>query len=151
MPTDPIGRSTAYRLSTVGNSGRAAASAGPFPPPARADREAADTTAAPETCSVSPATDALLSLQEAAYETPRDRLARQHGRRVLDALVDLQRALLTALPGGRPDMDALASLLRAAPVVDDPALGAVLAAIRLRARIELTRHAASQNPSATIR
>jgi hypothetical protein len=151
MPTEPIGGSRVYRPSVVGNSGRAAVSARPFPPAARAGADVAGAPASRGACPVPPATDALLSLQEAAYETPRDRLARQHGRRVLDALSDLQRALLSDVRGAPPDMDALASLVRAAPAVDDPALAAVMAAIRLRARIELLRHGGSQNPSATIR
>ena len=87
--------------------------------------------------------DALLALQEAgaAVDDPvlRDREARRHGRKVLDALAALQKALL----GGGGERDALghlSALLGGMPQATDPQLAALLGSVGLRARIELARH-----------
>ncbi len=86
--------------------------------------------------------DALLALQEAgaAVDDPalRDRDARRHGSEVLDALAELQRALL----GGGGERDALgqlSALLSRMPHADDPQLAALLGSVGLRVRIELAR------------
>lgn len=79
----------------------------------------------------------LLVLQEAGPAAERDARARRRGDALLLALSELQRGML----GGRLDPARLRAL--AAPAADedaaDPALAAALAAIRLRARVELAR------------
>ena len=96
------------------------------------------------------ALDGLLAVQEqsAATGTPgevADREARRHGAAVLCELAVLQRDLL------RPNADdgagheattalqRLATLQAEAPDAHDPAIRGLLAAVTLRARIELTR------------
>jgi len=80
----------------------------------------------------------LLALQEAEATPVRDRAARRRGRDILGALTGLQRALLgdedSAAATGR-----LSALLAHVPLAEDPQLNGILAAIRLRARIELAR------------
>src|SRR4051794_424487 len=75
----------------------------------------------------------LLAMQEAESAALQDRDAKRHGTAVLDELAGLQRALLG--PDG-PDLDRLAQLADRPAHVSDPALGGVLSAIQLRARIE---------------
>jgi hypothetical protein len=83
----------------------------------------------------------LLTLQEIEDEPARNRAARRRGEDLLAALAALQRALLGA--GVSADrLAALADLVGAVPEAADPALRAAVAAIVLRARIELARHAA---------
>jgi hypothetical protein len=83
---------------------------------------------------------AMLSLQELDPERARDRPGRRHGRSLLAALSALQRAVLTDQPGGAGQALAqLAALLADMPPVFDPGLADVLAAIRLRATVELAR------------
>ena len=79
----------------------------------------------------------LLALQEAGQEAVRDREARRHGEAMLDALGELQRALL----GGAPaeGIAALAGLLRRAPVPADPRLAAIQRALLVRAAVEVAR------------
>jgi len=81
----------------------------------------------------------LLALQEAGGEAVQDRAARRRGRDVLAELTQLQRALLG---GGvsSEHLSRLAGLLEAMPVASDPALRASLAAIALRAQVELARY-----------
>lgn len=81
----------------------------------------------------------LLALQEAeTVPEVREREARRRGRAVLDALASLQGTLL-----GPGDPDAAAADLEAAVVTmsesADPALRAILGALRLRAMVELAR------------
>ena len=90
----------------------------------------------------------LLALQEtlemaqpsdAGMDAVRDREARRRGRALLDGMAGLQRGLLR----GVPELSALTELagLVAAPCeAADPGLCALLAEIRLRARIELARY-----------
>lgn len=83
----------------------------------------------------------LLALQEAeSVPEAREREARRRGRAVLDALSSLQGALL-----GRGDPDAavadLAATIGAMSESADPALRAILVAIKLRAMVELARRA----------
>ena len=85
----------------------------------------------------------MLLLQEVAdgparNAQARDRQARRHGRALLDGLAELQRALL----GDGEDtaaLDQLAALVAHSPDAADPALRATLAAIALRASVELAR------------
>lgn len=94
----------------------------------------------------------LLALQEAGAGAPRDREARRRGRDLLAALAELQHALL----GGGDSPDALARLAELAsdlPHASDPRLRAVLAAIGLRARVELARRqfdAAAARPGRSV-
>jgi|GEM_PF-1631524 len=87
---------------------------------------------------------ALLALQEDASDgagsrRAAEREARRHGRDLLRALSDLQRALLGA--GGLPAcLDHLDTLIRSAPgEIPDPGLAQAVRAIRLRAELELHR------------
>ncbi len=96
---------------------------------------------------------AMLALQEEAgwdlhhLHQQADRDARRHGKDVLEALAALQRELLA-------DGDLQASLARLAALLDtpsdphDPALARVLAAIRLRAGLEMLRLAPSTDTGA---
>ena len=85
----------------------------------------------------------MLLLQEVADgpvhdRQARDRRARRHGRALLEGLGELQRALL----GDGEDsaaLDRLAALVEHCPEAADPALRATLAAVALRARVELAR------------
>ncbi len=80
----------------------------------------------------------MLLLQEVADAPTRDRQARRHGRALLEGLTELQRALL----GDGDDsaaLDRLAALVEHCPEAADPALRATLAAVALRARVELAR------------
>jgi hypothetical protein len=83
--------------------------------------------------------EAMLSLQEADPALERDCSARRHGRSMLAALAALQRALL-ADGGACSTLSHLRCLAEELPQTADPALAAVLAAIRLRAKVELARH-----------
>ncbi|MEO9188725.1 MAG: flagellar assembly protein FliX [Acetobacteraceae bacterium] len=80
----------------------------------------------------------LLALQEAGGAPVRDREARRRGRDILGALTELQRALLGGL-GSDGAITRLSALLADLPMAADPRLNAILAAIRLRARVELAR------------
>ena len=81
----------------------------------------------------------MLALQERAGAEAGDQEARQHGRRLLEALAELQRALLSG-----NEADTLQELLRLSEEggqAVDPALAQVIRSIRLRARLELARAA----------
>jgi hypothetical protein len=81
----------------------------------------------------------LLALQEAEAEPAGDRQARRRGRRLLDELAALQRDLL----GGEVTEErlaTLAALLADVPPAADPDLRAAVAAVALRARLELARY-----------
>jgi len=80
----------------------------------------------------------MLALQEAEAGGARDREARRHGQELLRELARLQRALLA---GGTDDalLSRLASLAETAPEAADPALRAMVAAVVLRAKVELAR------------
>lgn len=81
--------------------------------------------------------DGMLALQAGADSLERDRRARQRGAAILDDLAALQRALL----GGDTSevLAHLESLAGDAAPAADPGLSNVVAAIRLRARVELAR------------
>lgn len=79
----------------------------------------------------------LLALQETDPDV-RDRSARRRGQDILAALAELQRALLAG--GGSADvLGRLAALTADLPRALDPRLERILAAITLRARVEMAR------------
>ncbi|MCF3946691.1 flagellar assembly protein FliX [Acidiphilium sp. AL] len=79
----------------------------------------------------------LIALQDDESPSRRDRAAQRGARQALDALGELQAALL----GGSQStaMAALNDAVERMAEPADPALGAIIGAIRLRARIELAR------------
>jgi hypothetical protein len=81
--------------------------------------------------------DGLFALQEQEDARERDARGRQRLRAMLDGLRRLQAGLLT----GAPDRDALRAMaaLTVGPAPADPALGALLQAASVRARVELAR------------
>lgn len=81
----------------------------------------------------------MLALQERAGTEAGDREARQHGQRLLAALAELQRALLSG--AGNDSLQKLSLLAEMDAQAVDPALGRVIQSIRLRARLELARAA----------
>lgn len=82
--------------------------------------------------------DAMLALQETEVEAEQDRIARRYGQAVLATLEALQRVLLAG--GDVANVLArLHTLADGAPRAADPALGAILDSIRLRAWVELAR------------
>jgi hypothetical protein len=84
--------------------------------------------------------DAMLALQEMDAAGERDRAARRHGQTMLQVLAALQTALLAGDPAGDPaTLNRLAGLLATMPDVTNPSLAGLLAAVRLRTRIELAR------------
>ena len=81
----------------------------------------------------------MLALQERAGAEAGDQEARQHGRRLLEALAELQRALLS---GNEADtLQELSRLSEEGGQAVDPVLAQVIRSIRLRARLELARAA----------
>lgn len=78
----------------------------------------------------------LLALQEAQSGAERDREAQRHGEAVVDALGELQLALLDGRNG---DLEALARLAARPVAAADPALAGLMRTIQLRAGIELAR------------
>ncbi len=83
----------------------------------------------------------MLVLQEAVEESAPDRRARRRGRDLLGALAALQRDLLMG-PAGTACLQNLADLLSDVPMADSAELGESVAAVALRARLELWRHGA---------
>lgn len=88
-------------------------------------------------------TATMLALQEAGAAwapagRPGDRQARQRGRDLLAALASLQRELLGAADPAA-SRARLTALLADIPEPEDPQLGQILGAIRLRAGIEAIR------------
>jgi hypothetical protein len=81
----------------------------------------------------------MLALQEAGAEPVRDRAARRHGQAMLQLLAALQRAMLQGVGGDEAELTRLASLSAEVPVASDPALRQAVAAIALRASVELAR------------
>ncbi|WP_158639032.1 flagellar assembly protein FliX [Elioraea rosea] len=80
----------------------------------------------------------LIALQETIAGGERDREARQRAESMLDELAGLQRAML----GGRISPERLAALAQLADepgVAADPRLADVVAAVSLRAKVELAR------------
>ncbi|CAH2599713.1 conserved protein of unknown function [Rhodovastum atsumiense] len=92
------------------------------------------------------ALETMLALQEAEGAASRDRQARRHAQDILAELAALQRGLLGAGQGGGPDPGALrrlAALAGQVPLAADPALRDIVAAVTLRARVELARRHAN--------
>lgn len=81
----------------------------------------------------------MLALQEVETGNVQDKAARRHGIALLEALSQLQKALLLGLGDSEAEVEALALLTTETPEPADPGLAAALAAIRLRAKIELLR------------
>jgi len=101
-------------------------------------RAAEPSTDAPAGIAEPLALGAMLALQETAAGSVRDREARRRGHGLLAALAALQRDLLGG--GEAPAaLQRLADLAAAVPDAEDRRLGAVLAAIVLRTRVELAR------------
>ncbi len=132
----------------IGRAGGAAAvparvAAGPvFAMPQ--EPSAAAAAATPGAAAAAVSLSGLLALQGAGPEAPRDRTARRRGRDILDALAALQRGLLGGDAGGA--LARLASLIEGVPLAADPRLAALLAAVALRARIELARRGTDAQP-----
>ena len=80
----------------------------------------------------------MLALQEAGGETVEDRAARRHGRDMLAALTDLQRALLRG-DGDAAALQRLGELATAVPRATDRRIAATVSAIMVRVRVELAR------------
>jgi hypothetical protein len=99
--------------------------------------EEAPTTRAGATAAAQAVDFGLLSLQEGSTAEERDARARKRGLALLQELQEVQMALL----GGRLDPARLARLasLSVGEQAADPALAEAVAAIALRARVELAR------------
>jgi hypothetical protein len=82
---------------------------------------------------------AMLALQEAGAEPARDRAARRHGQAMLKLLAALQRAMLQGGAEDEAELGRLAALSAEIPTASDPALRQAVAAIALRASVELAR------------
>lgn len=118
------------------------------------DPRAADAPDAPTPADATPVfaafMEGLLGLQEEAAEAPsmagaRDREARRHGQALLSALAEMQLTLVGQgdAPATLASLSArLSGLSAAIPLAADPRLRAIVAAIALRARLELARHRA---------
>ena len=83
----------------------------------------------------------LLRLQEAQGDAVSDRDARRHADEMLDALRDMQGALLAGARGA--GLERVAQLARRAPEAADPRLQAVQRALLVRVAVEQARAAAS--------
>jgi hypothetical protein len=126
--------------ATVGGSRRKpAATAGGFDV-----TEGVETAASlPETAIVQPpGLVGMLALQEAEAQAAGVKNAKRHASALLDALRELQHGLLSETEDKPENIARLARLFGGAPAVADPQLADLLAAIRLRARIELLRRGA---------
>lgn len=125
-----VGRTTAGGASRI----RTAPAAGGFSLAAGAASQAgAAAGAAPVSLG------AMLALQEAGAAPVRDRAARRHGQAMLQLLAALQRAMLQGAGGDEAELTRLASLSAEVPLASDPALRQAVAAIALRASVELAR------------
>lgn len=103
----------------------------------RLGRAGGGTQAAPAQGVAAPQGASLLALQESAPAAERDARARRRGQALIEELTALQAGLLA----GRIEPGRLRALARlsAGEAAADPALAAILAAISLRARVELAR------------
>jgi hypothetical protein len=123
----PRPAATAFHVDDDGGAG-----------PGRATASAAAAAAAAE-AGAPGALHGMLVLQEELEESAPDRRARRRGQDLLGALAALQRDLLLGSIGPGCLRD-LADLLIDMPVADSAALGESVAAVALRARLELWRH-----------
>ncbi len=129
-PAGPVSR-----LSGSAAAGRRAGAA--FHLPAESTASAAPAAPAAE---VSLST--LLALQDEA-EPVEDREARRHAKDLLAELAAIHRALL-GRPGAEDSLARLGALCAAMPeMAREPRLAEAVAAIRLRARVELARYTAA--------
>ena len=139
-------------ISAVGRIGSTTPASTPGRPDARGSGFAIATDQAPPvangpgaappaqgTASVS--ASLMLALQETMASETGDREARQHGQRLLVALSELQRALLSG--EGGDSLGRLLTLVETMPEAADPRLAQAINSVRLRARIELARAAAA--------
>jgi len=110
-----------------------------FPAPADPAPQAAPAAAA---LTAPVALESLLALQQVDSATEQDRAAHRRGQALLAALGRLQRLLLG---DGDPAavLDEIRALADNVPAAADPALGAAIDQVVLRARIELARRPAS--------
>jgi hypothetical protein len=135
---EAIGRVT-QTGPAIGLAGRRASQGTGFSIPAESDASAS--AAAHEADGVAETSQiGLLALQEeAAGDTVRDRAARRRGFDLLSELAALQRDLLGGgLTGER--LERLAGLAEQIPDAADPGLREAVAAIALRARVEVARY-----------
>ncbi len=86
----------------------------------------------------------MLSLQEQPQPQAGDRPARRRGQDMLDELAALQRDMLTAQGPTPATLRRLACLAEDVPVAQTAALAEAVAAIKLRAVVELARYDLSQ-------
>jgi hypothetical protein len=104
--------------------------------------------AAPRAADVPPAQPVqligMLALQEQESIAFRNQASRKQSGKLLDALSRLQAGLLG--PAMAPEQE-LIGLIEALPAAPDPALAAIAAAIRLRARVELAKLEMGQPPT----
>lgn len=82
---------------------------------------------------------AILAQQEGSGEPAGDRDARRHGNAMLALLTELQHAVLGGPSESGAVLQRLSALAEASPRATTPALQSVIAAIGLRARVELAR------------
>jgi hypothetical protein len=117
----------------INGTGRAGAGRGAFNVPEEQGSAAPSVGTAAEVALCS-----MLALQETGAEAAGDREARQHGQAILAELAALQRDLLAG--GATSDqLRRLGDLAASVPEVDDPRLRGLIAAVVLRARVELAR------------
>lgn len=115
----------------------------------------ADTATAASTGVESVSLSGLLAMQETAPGSVRDRAARRHGQKMLEALRDLQRvalgatlrSALSSADGVDDPTQRLADLAATPCPADDPGLAEILRAIAVRAAVELAR----RTPDLSIR
>jgi hypothetical protein len=132
MAIDALGRiSAGARINGTGRAGAGHGTA--FNVPEERDSAAPSIGTAAEV-----ALGSMLALQETGVEAVGDREARRHGQAILAELAALQRDLLSG--GPTPDqLRRLADLATTVPDATDPRLRGLLAAVVLRARVELAR------------
>ncbi len=99
---------------------------------------------APQSIAAPVALGGLLGLQETMEDPDGDAPARQQADRLLTELASLQRTLLG---GGDPIavLGRLDGMLGSVPATGSPVLLALLGAVRMRARVELTRRGWGEN------
>lgn len=121
----------AMRTGSVARSTSAAGFSVPDPAPA-------ETASVPAGELAPVALGGMIALQELGDECAEDRAARRRGHALLAALAALQRALLTEAGDPEP-LARLAGLAEQVPAAADPRLREAVAAIVLRARVELAK------------
>ena len=147
----PVGAGMTQGVGPL-RSGRRRATDGTLFRPAAGGAPGAGASASAARLAAAAAPGALLAIQEAAgapsspasaAAEERDRRARRRGGALIEALRDLQLALLDGAEGDVARLADLATLAEG-EVVADPVLREAIAAIVLRARVELARRAAAR-------